>query len=248
MTSGNHLGSDDRTVRLHKCVIVDDHPVVREGLRLRLRAITELEVVGEAENGKAAIELIAQHDPDIAIVDLSMPGLNGTEAIEEMKRRKPQIKIVVLTLHKNETYLRASLDAGADAYVLKDDSREAFLLAVTGVMEGKKYVSPGVCELLVNNYINRPNPTISTGNAELGTEPERNDSQSPNQSWLNLTLREREVLKLLAEGLRNKEIGRFLSISPKTVEKHRYNVLRKLGLRNVSDLTAYAIANGLVER
>ncbi|MGI9333637.1 MAG: response regulator [Gammaproteobacteria bacterium] len=231
-----------------KCVIADDHSVVREGLRLLLETIPSLEVVAEAADGKAAVELVAQHEPDLIVIDLNMPGLNGTEAIPGIKRRKSDIKVVVLTLHKNDAYVRASFDAGADAYVLKDDTREELLSAVMRVLEGKNYVSPGVCNVLIDHYRGNSGSPERKSTSGADGASDRDGGRSFDASWLSLTLREREVLKLVAEGMRNKEIARFLSISPKTVEKHRYNVMRKLGLRNIADVTAYAIANELVTR
>ena len=167
--------------------------------------------------------------PDVILIDLSMPRMNGTEAIQLMHRRNPGLKIIALTVHRTEEYVRATLDAGANGYVLKDDTREELLSSIHAVVQGKTYLSPSICGQLVNGYL------------------EPHGASGSSSSWDSLTLREREVIKLIAEGNTNKMIARLLSISVKTVEKHRGNLMKKLGLHSASKITAYAIEHRLVE-
>jgi DNA-binding NarL/FixJ family response regulator len=157
-----------------------------------------------------------------------MPIINGTEAIRVIKRRNPEIKVIALTVHKSEEYVRATLDAGADGYVLKDDTSNDLLTSIRNVRNGKVHLSPGICDKVINGFLDRP--------TEARSMP----------SWDQLTIREREVLKLIAEGNKNRGIAERLSVSIKTVEKHRANLMKKLDLHGVSALTTYAIENGLV--
>jgi len=162
-------------------------------------------------------------------MDLTMPGMNGLEAIKDIKRRYPEIRIMVLTMHKTDEYIHESLRAGADGYILKDATHDALCSAIRSVLEGKTYLSPDISEKVINGYRGRGKPSATTSVFEL------------------LTQREREILKLVAEGNRNKHIAEFLCLSVKTVEKHRSNLMRKLDLHNGSSLTAYAIEKGLVD-
>ena len=157
-----------------------------------------------------------------------MPNTNGTEAIKDIKRRYPAVRIVVLTMHNSEEHIRAALRAGADGYVLKDDTGSELLSAVRNVVAGKTYLSPSICHNVVSDYLD-------------GGTSERKSS-----SWEQLTHREREVIKLVAEGARNRDIAVYLSLSEKTVEKHRSNLMKKLDLHSAAQLTAYAIRNGLI--
>ena len=209
-------------------LVADDHSILREGLRALLSDSPDLEVIGEAEDGQQAIEKVRQLHPDLVLLDLSMPNINGTEAIRVIKRRYPETKIIALTVHKSEEYVRATLDAGADGYVLKDDTSSDLLTSIRNVRKGKLHLSPGICDQVINGFLNRP------------------DNPQKGHSWDRLTLREREVLKLIAEGNKNREIAECLSVSIKTVEKHRSNLMRKLNLRGISALTTYAIDNGLI--
>ena len=211
----------------HTILLADDHSILREGLRSLLSSTPDLEIIGEAEDGKDTIEKARQLQPQLVLMDLSMPVINGTDAIRIIKQRSPEIKIIVLTVHKSEEYVRATLDAGADGYVLKDDTSNDLLTSIKNVQKGKIYLSPGICDKVINGYLNHP------------------DKVSSVRSWDQLTLREREVLKLIAEGSKNREIADCLSVSIKTVEKHRSNLMKKLDLHGVSKLTTYAIENGL---
>ncbi len=175
-----------------------------------------------------AIWLVEKLAPDMVLMDLSMPRMDGMQAIREIKRRWPEKKILALTAHRTEEYVLTTLKAGADGYLLKDSTYQEMMTAVRSVLSGKRYLSPGISEGVIQGYL-EGKQTIKIEGA-----------------WDNLTTREREVLKLIAEGHRNKEIANLLVISPKTVEKHRANLMIKLNFHNVSEITAYAIEKGLV--
>jgi len=210
-------------------MIVDDHTIMRDGLQALLSSDPAYEVVGAFADGKSAIQNVGTLNPDVILMDLTMPGTSGIDAIKEIKRRAPTIRIIALTFHKEDNYIHATLEAGADAYVLKDDSRAELFTALSNVILGNSYLSPSICNRVVAGY-------LSGGS----------DDASETPSWEILTRREREVIKLIAEGNKTKEIAVYLSLSPKTVEKHRTNLMRKLDLHNVSAVTVYAIQNGFI--
>ena len=211
-----------------RIVLAEDHTILREGLHALLAADPDFEIIGEARDGREAVRCIEKLEPDLLLMDLSMPRMSGMDAIREIKKRYPEIKIIALTVHKTEEYLLSTLQAGADGYVLKDATHEELVLAIKNVMGGKSYLSPGVSEKVIEGYLE-------------GKESNR----SP---WETLSQREREVLKLIAEGYKNKEIAEDLCISLKTVEKHRANLMKKLDLHNAAALTVYAMQKGLVNR
>lgn len=213
-----------------RLVIVEDHTILREGLKALLSSSPDFEIAGEAEDGRAAIRLVETVKPDLVLMDLAMPRMNGMEAIQEIKRIAPEIKVVALTVHKSEEYVLATLQAGADGYVLKDATHAELVIAIKSVTAGKRYLSPGVSEKVIEGYL-EGKKTIK--------------SQS---SWDTLTAREREILKLIAEGYKNKAIADYLYLSVKTVETHRSNLMKKLDLHDVSALTAFAIEKGLITR
>jgi DNA-binding NarL/FixJ family response regulator len=194
-----------------RIIIAEDHTILREGLRALISSDPEFDVVGEAGDGREAIRYVEKLVPDLILLDLSMPRMNGMEAIKEIKKQCPETKILV-------------------GYVLKDATHTELLMAIKSVLTGKPYLSPGVSERVIEGYLE--------GRKTLRSE-------SP---WDTLTQREREVLKLIAEGYKNKEIADYLYISAKTVEKHRANLMKKLDLHNTSALTAYAMEKGLVTR
>jgi len=214
--------------KTHNILIVDDHALMRNGLEAMLESEPNFEVVGVAADGMAAIRSVAELQPDIILMDLTMPRTSGIDAIVQIKRQYPHIKIIALTFHKEDKYIHATLEAGADAYVLKDDSRTELFSALGNVISGKNYLSPSIVDKVVAGYL--------SGGDLSASEP----------SWEILTRREREVIKLIAEGKRTREIAVYLSLSPKTIEKHRTNLMRKLDLHNVSEVTVYAIKNGFV--
>lgn len=212
----------------NRLLIVEDHTILREGLKSLLCSHPSVEVVGEAEDGRKGIKLVLELSPDLILMDLSMPRMNGFEAIKEIKKQKPTIKIIVLTVHDTEEYILMTLKAGADGYVLKDATQEELLMAINHVLNGKRYLSPSVSDKVIVGYLE--------GKKSIKCE----------SAWDNLTQREREVLKLIAEGFKNKEVADYLCISLKTVEKHRANLMKKLNLHNTSALTVYAMEKGLI--
>ncbi|MDY0040745.1 MAG: response regulator transcription factor [Desulforhabdus sp.] len=209
-------------------IIAEDHTILREGLKMLLASNPHYDVVGEAEDGLQAIRLCESHKPDLVLMDLSMPRMNGVGAVQEIKKQCPETKILVLTVHKTEEYILASLKAGADGYVLKDATHGELELAIECVFSGKPYLSPGISEMVIEGYLEGRTTIKNT------------------TSWDTLTQREREILKMIAEGYKNKEIGNYLCISAKTVEKHRANLMKKLDLHSTSALTAFAMEKGLV--
>ncbi len=211
-----------------RILLVEDHTLLRQGLCSLLSSDPNIEVIGEADNGKDAIRLAVTLAPNLILMDLSMPGTNGTESIREIKKRYPGIKILVLTVHMAEEYIREALHAGADGYVLKHATRDELILAIKSVLNGKTYLSPDIAEKVVSGYLD--------GGKGI----------NPVSAWDSLTLREREVLKLIAEGQGNKHIASYLCVSVKTVEKHRSNLMRKLNLHNAAVLTSFAIEKGMV--
>jgi DNA-binding NarL/FixJ family response regulator len=213
-----------------RIVIAEDHRILREGLRALICSNPDFDIVGEAEDGRDAIRCVEKLVPDLILLDLSMPRMNGMEAIKEIKKQYPETRILVLTVHRTEEYILATLRAGANGYVLKDATHAELMMAIKSVLTGKTYLSPGVSEKVIEGYLE-------------GRKTLR--SSTP---WDTLTQREREVLKLIAEGYKNKEIADYLYISVKTVEKHRANLMKKLDLHNTSSLTAFAIEKGLVDR
>lgn len=208
--------------------IVDDHTLLRAGLRALLSQDPDFEVVGEADNGHDAIRDIASLAPHLVLMDISMRGMNGIESIVDIKRRNPDTRVLVLTMHKADEYILASLRAGAEGYMLKDATHDELRVAMRSILNGKTYLSPDISGKVINGYLG----TGKTGNAG-----------SP---WNTLTHREREVLKLIAEGHPNKYISDYFCLSIKTVEKHRSNLMKKLDLHNASMLTSYAIEKGLL--
>ncbi len=213
-----------------RVVIVEDHRLVRQGLQALLLADPDLEIVAEAENGCDAIRCVGETSPDLVLMDISMPGMNGIEAISEIKARYPKVKILVLTVHINEEYIHSSLRSGANGYVVKDASREKFMEAIHEVLAGHTHLCSHATEKLIGRMMN--------GNKS-------SEGVSP---WDSLTHRERQVLQLIAEGETNKTTAKFLSISPKTVEKHRASLMAKLDVHSTAGLTTFAVQNGIVDR
>jgi DNA-binding NarL/FixJ family response regulator len=213
----------------YRIVIAEDQRIVREGLRAILETVSDLEVVAEAADGMEAVRCVETAQPHVVLLDLSMPRMDGLSAVREIKRRSPETRILLLTIHDTEEYIVKAFQLGASGYCLKDAARSELLIAVRSVLGGKPYLSPGISEKVVTGYL--------TGRREEARAP-----KDP------LTQREREVLKLIGEGYKNKEIADYLCVSPKTVEKHRANIMKKLDLHNASALTAYAIKEGMVSR
>lgn len=213
-----------------RVVIAEDHTILREGLRALLSGEPDFEVVGEAKDGQEAIRMVEKLEPNLILMDLSMPRMNGLDAIREIKKQSADTKILVLTVHKTDEYILATLQAGADGYLLKDSTHTELGMAIRTVLGGKFYLSPGISEKIIEGYLAGNKPSKST------------------TPWETLTARERGILKLIAEGYKNRDIAEYLCISVKTVEKHRANLMQKLDLHSVSALTALAIEKGLVTK
>ncbi|MCG7870817.1 MAG: response regulator transcription factor [Candidatus Thiodiazotropha lotti] len=214
-----------------KIIIAEDHNILRAGLKALLTSNPQFDVIGEADNGRDAIRRVIELKPDLVIMDLNMPGMNGMDAIREIRERDAEIKTLVLTVHNEEEYVLASLKAGANGYVLKDATQNELMTAAERVLNGKTYLSAEITEKVVNSY-------LQTNNV----------NNEPLTRWDTVTQRERQILKLIAEGHTNKSMADYLCISVKTVEKHRANLMKKLDLHNVSALTTYALEKGLINR
>ncbi len=210
-------------------VLVDDHVMFRQGLKRILEERSDLEVVGEVDCGLELLKLLEKLVPDLAILDISMPNLRGLEAIHEIKTAHPDVKILVLTMHKDNAYFHQAVTAGAEGYLLKEDADSELFSAIDRVRQGKIYVSPKLSEGLEEDWVK-----ITRGDHRPSNELER------------LTVREREVLKLIAEGKSSKEIGDLLFISARTVERHRANIMEKLSLKKTANLVKYAIQKGYI--
>jgi DNA-binding NarL/FixJ family response regulator len=208
--------------------IVEDHRLFREGLKAMLSLDPGYEIIGEAEDGIEAIRLIRKAKPDLVLLDLSMPRMNGFSVLREVKAAMPEIKVLVLSIHESDQYVLQAFEARADGYAIKDSSREELRVAIRSVLEGKKYISPGVAGNVLEGYLDGRKTLKSKTALDTVTE------------------REKEILKLLGEGYQNKEIADLVHISVKTVEKHRANIMAKLDLHNAAALTAFAFEHGLI--
>lgn len=213
-----------------RIALVEDCTILREGLRSLLGMGLDFEVVGEAEDGLAAIRCVENCKPDLVLLDLSMPKMNGLSAIKEIKRISPKTKILTLTVHEQDEYILEAFRSGADGYCLKDANHDELIFAMKIVLSGKPYFSPGVSEKVLEGYL------------------EGKKTLKSKSLWETITAREREILKLVGEGNKNKKIAELLSLSEKTVEKHRANIMEKLDLHNTASLTAFAIEKGLVAK
>jgi DNA-binding NarL/FixJ family response regulator len=211
-----------------RIILADDHTVMRSGLRLLLERQPNLQVVGEAADGRAAVELAASEKPDVVVMDIAMPHLNGVEAARQIAIRSPHTAIAILSMHSDESYVIRSLKAGARAYLLKDSAEADLIAAIHAITEGKSYFSPAVRDLLKEDYMRQLD--------EAGAE----------DSYELLTTREREVLQLVAEGKSNKEVANLLNLSLYTVETHRTHILQKLNLHSVPELILYAVRKGII--
>jgi DNA-binding NarL/FixJ family response regulator len=214
-----------------RILLADDHALVRRGLRLVLDAEPDLEVVGEAGNGAEAIQLALGIEVDLAILDISMPRMTGLQAVAELRRRKPGLRTLILSMHENERYLYEALKAGASGYVLKSVADRDLVEACRAAMRGEAFLYPGAETSLIRDFL-RQARTVAGG------ESVREDP---------LTSREQEVVKLIAESYSTRQIADALVISEKTVDRHRTNILEKLGMHDRVELTRYAIRRGLVE-
>jgi two-component system response regulator NreC len=211
-------------------VLADDHPIVRQGMRGLLESEPGFVVVGEAGDGREAVELVERFTPDIAILDLMMPYLNGLEVTRRALRLSPRTRVVILSMYSDEPHVLEALRAGAAAYVLKGTTTETLIFALREAMAGRRYLSPPLSDRAVEVYL-----------AQIGT------AARPTDRYDLLTAREREVLELLARGASYAEIAEKLTISPRTAETHRTNLMRKLDLKTTADITLYAVQRGLID-
>lgn len=213
-----------------RILLADDHEVVRRGLCAMLRAQPDWEVCGEASNGREAVEQASKLKPEVVILDIGMPNLNGLEATRQILKANPRIKVLILTLHDSDQVVQEVLNAGARGFLLKSDAARDLVAAVEALRRDKIYFTPKVASMVLDGYLRREQPA-----------PER---ETPTRS--RLTPREREIVQLLAEGKSSKEVAVALGLSVKTAETHRSNIMRKLELHSVSDLVLYAVRNNIV--
>jgi DNA-binding NarL/FixJ family response regulator len=208
-------------------VLADDHPMVRHGLKTVLEAEEDWRVVGEAANGAEVQDLLTTLEPDILVLDVMMPGLNGIEVTNQLRETAITTRVIIFSMYASDSYVRAAMNNGAFAYVLKDSDGSEIIHAVREVIDGRRYLSRSLTERAINLYLQQP-------------------SDSSLDWYEMLTARERQVIQLAAQGSNNTEIGNRLSISPRTAETHRTNIMRKLGLRSQADLIAYALKHGII--
>ncbi len=212
-----------------RILLADDHTILRAGLKMMLNAQPDMEVVGEAQDGRQAIQEAQRLQPDIVLMDITMPDINGIEATRQIKRLLPDVRILVLTMHEHDEYVFQALRAGASGYMLKEAADTELITALHVIKSGQFYLSPTAQSVVVGDYLQR----VRTG--------EERDSYS------SLTEREREILKLVAEGNTNNQIAERLIISPKTVDTHRTHIMDKLNLHSRAELVKYAMRRGLLE-
>lgn len=208
-------------------VLADDHQIVRQGLRALLESEPDFQLLGEAGDGLEAVQLIERLRPQVLVLDLMMPGLNGLEVTRQVTKRSPETRVIILSMHSDQAYVLEALRNGAAGYVLKDSSTDDLIQAVHEVIAGRRYLSPPLSERAIEVYIEAAKETVL-------------------DRYETLTTREREVLQLAAEGNTNVEIAARLSISPRTAETHRSNLMRKLDLHGQTDLIRYALRRGII--
>ena len=211
-----------------RILLADDHNVIRRGLRLLLEGQPDFQVVAEAADGRLALELAEKERPNVAVLDIAMPSMNGLEAAQRIAAKVPQTAIVILSMHSDETYVLRALKAGARGYLLKDSAEGDLINAIHAVHEGKAFFSPEISKMLAEDYVRQMN------------------KRGVDDSYELLTSREREILQLLAEGKSNKEVATLLNLSLYTVETHRGNIQEKLNLRSWPELILYAVRKGVI--
>lgn len=211
-----------------RILLADDHTVMRNGLRLLLERQPNLTVVGEASDGRETVRAAESVSPDVVVMDIAMPNLNGIEAARQITAARPETAIVILSMHSDESYVIRALKAGARAYLLKDSAEGDLIAAIHAISEGKSFFSPAISRILVEDYMRQLEQKHVEDTYEL------------------LTAREREILQLLAEGKTNKEVAAILNLSVYTVETHRTHILQKLNLHNVPELILYAVRKGII--
>jgi len=212
-----------------RILLADDHTIIRSGLRLLLEQQQDFKVVAEASDGREAMELVSKHHPQVAVLDIGMPQLNGIEAARQIAAQEPQTQVVILSMHADEGYVLRALKAGARAYILKNSAEADLIRAVRSVAEGKSFFSPVISRMLLEDYVRQ----IRDKEVE--------------DSYDLLTPREREIVQLLAEGRTSKDVANLLKLSLYTVETHRGNILQKLNLHGVPELILYAVRKGIIQ-
>ena len=211
-----------------RIVIADDHRIMRSGLRLLLEREPDLKVVGEASDGRESVEMAARLEPDVMVMDVAMPNLNGIEAARQIGTRAAAVRIAILSMHSDESYVMRALSAGARAYLLKDSAEADLIAAIRAIHEGRSFFSPAISSMLKEDYIREMR------------------ARGAEDSYQLLTPREREILQMIAEGKTNKEVANILGLSLYTVETHRTHILQKLGLHSVPELILYAVRKGII--
>lgn len=227
MKPAEHSALKSQIITMTSIVLADDHPIVRRGLRSVIEAERGFTLIGEVGEGLEAVRMVECLQPDVLITDLMMPGLTGLEVTRQIKQRVPQTKVIILSMHATESYVLEALRNGANGYVLKDSAADELVRAIREVLLGRRYLSSQLSERAIESYVQKAESTAV-------------------DSYDSLTTREREVLKLAAEGLTNVEIAERLYISPRTAETHRANLLKKLNLSNHTELIRYAIRRGIL--
>ena len=215
-------------MRKIRILLADDHQLMRSGIRLMLEREPDLSVVGEASDGREAVLLAKTLKPEVAVMDIGMPNLNGIEAAHQMTQENPALAIVIVSMHSDESYVLRALKAGVKGYLLKDSAESDLIAAVRAVARGKSFFSPGVSRVLLDDYMRK----LKRSGAE--------------DAYDLLTPREREILQLVAEGKSNKEVANLLNLSVYTVETHRSNIMQKLNLKGVPELMLYAVRKGII--
>jgi len=226
----NLKANNSTMVNVKKIIVVEDQTLVRQGLRSLLDSEKNLEVVAEAGDGIEAIRCVEKHKPDLVLLDLAMPKMSGLSALKDIKNKYPKTKILALTFHSSEEYILEAFKSGVDGYCLKKDSHVELLSAIKSIYSGKSYISPSISSKVLEGYL------------------EGRKKIKKKTSWETLTQREKEVLKLVGEAHSSVEIGDILCISPKTVDKHRSNIMNKLNLHSAAALAAYSVEKGLVTK
>jgi two-component system response regulator NreC len=211
-----------------KVLVADDHTILRQGIKSLLANEKEIEVIGEAKDGREALTIIEETLPDVILMDIAMPGLNGLEATRRIKKKFPRMKVLVLTMYTNEEYIFQILNAGANGYLVKETAFQDLISAIKAVYKNEAFMSPSISKKVINSYIKRA-------------------QKDEEETCEILTTREREILQLIAEGNSSKKIAELLFISPKTVETHRTHIMDKLNIHNRTGLVKYAIRKGIVD-
>lgn len=211
-----------------RVLVADDHAIIREGLRVMLGNQPDMEVVGEAKNGREAIQLVDEYEPDVTVIDISMPELNGVEAIQQMRSRYPHLQVVVLSIHETKPYVYRALKAGANGYLIKETAGLQVVDAVRAVYRGERYLSERIAELVMSEASSKLEASMETHPLET------------------LSMREREILQLVAEGKTSQEIAERLSISPKSVDTYRSRLMHKIGVEDMAGLIKFAIQQGVI--